>query len=62
MKNQRQTIGLLGELGGYLRGMEQERLNAPLTLAQAQGGLLGQLPLNLWQGQHTTGTTKESDP
>jgi hypothetical protein len=58
----RETVGLLGDFGGYLRGLEQERLSAPLTLAGAQAGLLGQLPLSLWQGQRTTSTTKESDP
>lgn len=55
-----QEIGQQLSLGDYLRQMEQQRLQAPITLAQQQSGILGGLPLGNWTGQNRT--TTQSDP
>lgn len=59
-------LGALGELGGTQQALDQARLQAPLTLAQMTGGMYGQMPLDLFNGNTQTGNRtmieKTSDP
>lgn len=49
-----QTTGQQLALGEYLRGIENETLNADLNLLGQATALTGSLPLNLFSGQKTT--------
>lgn len=55
-----QELGQQLSLGEYLRNIEQQRLQAPITLAQQQAGIIGGLPLGNYTGRNTT--TTQSDP
>lgn len=65
---QRANIAMQGDLGQQLRAIQQAQLGAPISLAGTQAGLLGSLPLGLFQGQTSDGTSsgtqtqKVSDP
>lgn len=67
---QRANIASQASLGDMLRQITQAKQQAPLTLAGAQAGLYGALPLNLLHGTDATGTgtmtgtntSTESDP
>lgn len=63
-QDQRANVGLQGTLGGQLQAIDQAKAQAPLTLAQLQSSMFSGLPLNLFNGNTTTGssTTKISDP
>lgn len=52
----RANTGLLADLGGQQRDIQQEQLQAPISLMQTQAGMLGGLPLNMFGGQTSTGT------
>lgn len=52
----RANIDMLSKLGGEQRGIEQDYRNAPLTLLDFQTDQFGQLPLNLFPGETTTGS------
>jgi len=54
------NIGQLASVGDYYRQMEQQRLQAPISLLGTQAGLVGGLPLQLFQGN--VSTSKTSDP
>lgn len=64
--NDRANIGTQTGLGDILRQIEQQRLQAPITLAGQRAGITSQLPYNLFNGQvqdgTRTGTTTTSDP
>lgn len=55
--NTRSNLGLQGELGQLLRGIEQDQRTAPLNLLQARSQLLQQLGLDKFFGESTTGST-----
>lgn len=54
------NIGQLSSVGDYFRQMEQQRLQAPISLLTSQAGVASQLPLQLFQGNIQK--TKTSDP
>ena len=62
----RANVALQGDLGAQLRQIAQSKAGADVTLAQAQTGMFGGLPLNLLRGETSTGNstskTSESDP
>jgi hypothetical protein len=66
MNDQRANIASQAQMGDVLRQIEQQRLQAPISLLTTQSGLLNQLPLNLFNGSIQDGTmnsvtkTKES--
>ncbi len=49
------NIAELAQLGGAQQATNQAIATAPIALAQAQGGLLSQLPINNFTGQTATG-------
>jgi len=52
-----QELGQQLSLGEYLRQVESERLQAPISLLGTQAGLTSQLPYNLFNGQTSTQKT-----
>jgi hypothetical protein len=66
--DQRDTLSTQATIGDMMRQIEATRAAAPVSALASQAGLLGSLPLNLFQGQvqdgtgHSTSITKESDP
>lgn len=58
--NTRANAGAQDVVGGDLRAIDQQERQAPLTLAQQTGSLIGQLPLNLYKGEDTTSTSSQS--
>lgn len=54
--NTRADLGLMADLGGQQRGIEQDYATAPLQQLLAQAGLYGQIPYNALVGQNVTGT------
>lgn len=62
----RATVALQGDLGAQLRQIAQAKAGADISLAGAQSGMFGGLPLNLFNGQNITGnstsTSTTSDP
>jgi hypothetical protein len=50
------NIAALAGLGNSQQQTAQAQATAPIALAQAQGGLLSQLPINSYTGQNLTGT------
>jgi hypothetical protein len=63
-QDDRANVALQGDLGAQLRQIAQAQAGAPISLAQTQSGMFGSLPLNLFNGNTTTGssTSKTSDP
>ena len=66
----RSDLSAILQAGGQQQAIEQSRLNALPTWLQQIGGLYGQIPINAFTGQTSTGnstsnstsTTKTSDP
>ena len=65
-QSDRANAGAMFDMGSALRDIEAQQLNAPISLAATQAGLLSGLPLNLFQGQvqegNSTTTSKSSNP
>lgn len=55
--NLRDNIATQAALGGALRDIEQQRLQAPLANAQQLVAMLNGLPIELFTGEQTSGTT-----
>lgn len=58
------NIATQGNIGSILQQLDQAKAGAPLNVLQTLAGITGSLPLNLYQGQTTDGTTvtKSSNP
>ena len=54
---ERANTALRYDMGAQQRQIEQEKLQAALSLLQTRGGLIGQAPTNLFRGENSTGTT-----
>jgi hypothetical protein len=58
--NQRANIQTQADLGGTLRGIDQDQRQAPVTSAQQIVAMLSGLPINLFTGQQTSGTSTKT--
>ena len=61
-QDDRANVALQGDLGAQLRQIAQAKAGAPLSLTQAQTGMLGSLPYNLFNGNTTTGSSTSKTP
>jgi hypothetical protein len=59
--NQRANIGTQAALGGALRDVNQQQLQAPVTSTQQIVAMLSGLPIQLFTGQHSEGVQAGSD-
>ncbi len=55
--NTRANIASQAGIGATLRGIDDARAKAPIDLLTAQLGLFGNLPLDLFRGETTTGSS-----
>lgn len=54
--NERANIAQQMDVGGFMRGVDQERMNAPLTLLDFENSQRAKLNPGLFTGEHTVGT------
>jgi hypothetical protein len=56
----RANIASQADIGGTLRGIADARAKAPVDLLTAQLGLFGDLPLELFRGETSSGNTQST--